>query len=65
MGLFSAIGKLGSGALNLAMTPVEAVREVGEVLVTGESRPRTARRFQRAAEDVSDAGDALFDEDDF
>lgn len=63
MGLFSAIGKIGSGAINLAMTPVEAAREAGEILIDGKSRPRTARRLKRAAQDFSDADDALFDED--
>lgn len=63
MGFFSSVGKLGSAGINLALTPVEAVREAGEVIVTGKSNRRTARRFQEAARNVEEAGDDFFEDD--
>ena len=64
MGFMRALGKLTQAAVDVAVTPVEMIKDAATLggELTDRSQSYTRERLERAAENAADAYDAL-DED--
>ena len=60
MGLFGFLGKLGSGVIKTAVTPLQIVKDTFD----GDGYEDTGDLIESAIEDVGDSIDELFEDED-